>query len=154
MGQIDYLAKKLPDYDWVGAGRDDGKNQGEFSAIFYLNTRFDEWERTGKVESAELATILPNREQIAAGVKTLEKKVSEYDWGVELGLLRNALNLESETGSFYKRMVAELDTEGQHLFQRFLEIEDAHYDLVQAQLDALQGNGFWYDYQEFSLEKG
>jgi hypothetical protein len=23
------------DYDWIGVGRDDGKEQGEYSAIFY-----------------------------------------------------------------------------------------------------------------------
>lgn len=38
-GQIDDLAAGLPGYKWVGAGRDDGKRKGEFSAIFYDTTR-------------------------------------------------------------------------------------------------------------------
>jgi len=38
--QIDYIAMNLPDYNWVGVGRDDGKNDGEFSAIFYRKSRF------------------------------------------------------------------------------------------------------------------
>lgn len=38
--QIDDLAKQLPQYDWVGVGRDDGKDAGEFSPIFYRRDRF------------------------------------------------------------------------------------------------------------------
>lgn len=38
--QIDDLQRLLPEYAWVGVGRDDGKTGGEFSAIFYRKTRF------------------------------------------------------------------------------------------------------------------
>lgn len=31
----------MPGYSWVGVGRDDGKNKGEFSAILYRNDRFE-----------------------------------------------------------------------------------------------------------------
>ncbi len=39
-GQLEDLAAGLPDYDWFGVGRDDGHDQGEFMAIFYLKKRF------------------------------------------------------------------------------------------------------------------
>lgn len=39
--QIDYIQKQLPGYRWFGIGRDDGKNRGEFTAIFYRKERFD-----------------------------------------------------------------------------------------------------------------
>ncbi len=35
------LNKGLPDYDYVGIGRDDGKTAGEYAAIFYKKTKFD-----------------------------------------------------------------------------------------------------------------
>lgn len=35
------LAERLPDYAWVGVGRDDGAGKGEYSAIFYLRGRFE-----------------------------------------------------------------------------------------------------------------
>ena len=38
--QIDDLQRLLPEYAWVGVGRDDGKTGGEFSAIFYRKIRF------------------------------------------------------------------------------------------------------------------
>lgn len=34
------LADSLPGYKWIGAGRDDGKNAGEHSAIFYKTAKF------------------------------------------------------------------------------------------------------------------
>ena len=39
--QLDDLIPRLVDFDWVGVGRDDGKAQGEFAAIFYRRARFD-----------------------------------------------------------------------------------------------------------------
>ncbi|RPD38748.1 endonuclease/exonuclease/phosphatase family protein [Chitinophaga barathri] len=37
--QMDDLAQRLPQYKFVGVGRDDGQKKGEFSAIFYDTTR-------------------------------------------------------------------------------------------------------------------
>ncbi len=39
--QIDDLDELLSDYDWLGAGLDDGKNKGLIDAIFYLKNRFE-----------------------------------------------------------------------------------------------------------------
>jgi endonuclease/exonuclease/phosphatase family metal-dependent hydrolase len=39
--QIDDLAAALPEYGWIGAGRDDGRTAGEYAAIFYRKARFE-----------------------------------------------------------------------------------------------------------------
>lgn len=39
--QLDSLDKVLPGYSYIGVGRDDGKEQGEHSAIFYRTDVFD-----------------------------------------------------------------------------------------------------------------
>lgn len=39
--QIAYLEKALPEYGWFGIGRDDGKEAGEFMAVFYRKDRLD-----------------------------------------------------------------------------------------------------------------
>ncbi len=39
--QMDDLAGLLPGYAWLGVGRDDGKEAGEYSAIFYNPSRFE-----------------------------------------------------------------------------------------------------------------
>lgn len=38
--QLVYLDEQLPDYTRVGVGRDDGKEAGEYSALFFLKKRF------------------------------------------------------------------------------------------------------------------
>lgn len=38
--QLDDIQARLPDYAWVGVGRDDGRDRGEYSPIFYRTDRF------------------------------------------------------------------------------------------------------------------
>ncbi len=41
-GWMDYLVEKLSDkYDYIGVGREDGKREGEFCAIFYLKEKYE-----------------------------------------------------------------------------------------------------------------
>ncbi|MBL8849690.1 MAG: endonuclease/exonuclease/phosphatase family protein [Planctomycetaceae bacterium] len=40
--QRDYLAEQLPEYTAFGAGRDDGKEQGEMAALFFRSERFEQ----------------------------------------------------------------------------------------------------------------
>ena len=39
--QLKDMKEALPGYDYIGVGRDDGKTQGEHSAIFYRTDKFD-----------------------------------------------------------------------------------------------------------------
>lgn len=38
--QVKYLDSSLVDYDYIGVGRDDGKSNGEYAAIFYKKKKF------------------------------------------------------------------------------------------------------------------
>lgn len=42
--QRDFLAEQLAGYDHLGAGRDDGREQGEMMALFYKRERFEKLE--------------------------------------------------------------------------------------------------------------
>lgn len=44
--QIDDLATRLPGFDWFGIGRDDGKAEGEFTAVFYRLHRLRSEDRS------------------------------------------------------------------------------------------------------------
>jgi len=44
LNQLDDLKERLPEYKAVGVGRDDGKNKGEYCALFYRKDRFKELE--------------------------------------------------------------------------------------------------------------
>lgn len=39
--QVTYLNEQLSEYSYVGIGRDDGKQEGEYSAIYYKNEKFE-----------------------------------------------------------------------------------------------------------------
>lgn len=41
IGQLRNLRDRLEDYDWTGVGRDDGAEEGEFSAILFRKGRFN-----------------------------------------------------------------------------------------------------------------
>jgi hypothetical protein len=51
-------------------------------------------------------------------------------------------------------MVSEMAEEWRPLFARFLEIEEGHVAIVEAEIDAVSGAGFWFGIQEFDVEKG
>jgi rubrerythrin len=97
--------------------------------IDYLDSRLKEWQKTK--------------------IHDKEKHHSS-----ELRMLRNALEVETETNEFYKRMVKELSEEGQKLFSRFVEIEEGHKAIVQAEIDYVSGPGYWFDFREFDLAGG
>ncbi len=120
--------------------------------VEYLESRLKEWEQTGKVTAAALETTIPSAAAIEAGMKRLEKRMARQDYSRELEMLKKALDLEIEATAFFKQMVGELDAEGQKLFGRFVEIEEGHEAIVQAEIDALTGVGYWFDYAEFRLE--
>ena len=58
IGQIRDLEQRLPGYAWVGVGRDDGEETGEFSPIFY---------RTGRLELLSHDTFWLSATPDAAG---------------------------------------------------------------------------------------
>src|SRR5690606_25677259 len=40
-GQLDDMLNALSEYDYIGVGRDNGKDKGEFSPIFYKRNKFN-----------------------------------------------------------------------------------------------------------------
>jgi rubrerythrin len=119
--------------------------------VDYLESRLAEWRQTGKVNPVALTTAVPSRETIAEAAGNVSEGVSNVDRGTELKMLGKALEAERKTSSFYRRMVAELTAEGQKLFERFVEIEEGHVAIVQAEIDSLTNTGVWFDTFEVRL---
>jgi rubrerythrin len=118
----------------------------------YLHHKLDELKETGNVTPETLETCIPSEAAIARGISQLESRLEGEDKGSEIKMLEKALKVEEETSNFYKKMVAELPAEGQDFFERFVEIEEGHMLIVQAEIDCLKGTGYWFDFKEFSLE--
>jgi rubrerythrin len=119
--------------------------------IDYLECKLAEWKKNGKISPEALKTVVPSRKDIEQGVKKLDAHKSKSDFETELEMLKKALAMEQETSDFYRKMVDELKEEGK-FFAPFMEIEDGHTAVVQAELDYLTKSGMFFDFQEFSQE--
>ncbi len=119
--------------------------------VDYLKSRLEEWEKTGHVSPTELSTVVPAPETISSAMDGMAEAMEDVDRGGELGMLRKALDAERKTSDFYRDLVDQLPPEGQALFSRFVDIEDGHLAIVQAEIDRLTGHGVWFDFVEFQL---
>ncbi len=144
-------AKEIPDPQGRKVFAILGKE--EQGHVDYLQHCLAEWKKTGKVPNVPLKSILPKGSKwIEAERKKVSGKGKRDASKTELDALKVALQHEREADAFYHKLVNELPTDDRQLFAKFLEIEDGHLAIVQAQLDSVQGMGFWFDIAEFRLE--
>ncbi len=123
--------------------------------VDYLESRLAEWRKNGTISRPALPTILPSIEFIKEARKRLEiGHENALPVQAEMDLLKVALDLEKRTSSFYAELVRTLPAGDREMFGRFMEIEQAHVLIVQAEIDAVAGHGHWFDVQEFRLEAG
>ncbi len=121
--------------------------------VDYLEHCLAEWKKSGKVPNVPLKSILPKGAKwIEAERKKVAGKGKRAASKTELEALKLALQHEKDADAFYHKLVKELPEKDRGLFDKFLGIEDGHLQLVQAQLDSVQGMGFWFDVAEFRLE--
>ncbi len=144
-------AKEIPDPQGRKVFAILGKE--EQGHVDYLEHCLAEWKKTGQVPHVHLKSILPKGSKwIEAERKKVSGKGKREASKTELDALKVALQHEREAAAFYHKLVNELPTDDRQLFAKFLEIEDGHLAIVQAQLDSVQGMGFWFDIAEFRLE--
>jgi len=124
----------------------------ELKHLNYLESRLDELRRTGAITLEDLDTALPSEQMIREGIGMLETRMTPKDKGSELQMLGKALEVERDTTEFYRRMARELSDKGQKIFARFVEIEEGHLAIVQAEIDYLNRTGYWFDIKEFDME--
>jgi len=69
--QIEHLSENIPRYSYIGAGRDDGKTEGEFSAIFYDREAYE-------VLESNTFWLSPTPDQPSMGWDAAYKRVCTY----------------------------------------------------------------------------
>ena len=122
--------------------------------VDYLEHCLSQWKEGGKVMAGPVRSLLPaGVAWIAQAQKRLQQRPGKrLATATELESIKLALQYEVEANGFYRTLVSTLADSERELFAPFLAIEDGHLALVQAQLDAVQGLGFWFDTLEFRLE--
>lgn len=120
--------------------------------IDYLLARLGQWRRDGTIGMFSLTSALPVGDELKKALRTVDQLVPRDILDDERQVLDVALNLEKETSDYYRRLVAQIQGPAGDMFRRFLEIEDGHVAMVQAEIDYLSDNGFWFDFTEFNME--
>ncbi|MFZ5515065.1 MAG: ferritin family protein [Candidatus Zhuqueibacterota bacterium] len=71
----------------------------------------------------------------------------------EIDALKTALDLERNAVKYFTDQAALInEPEARELFIRLAQWEEAHFDIIQAELDSIQGNGFWFGIPEFQMD--
>lgn len=120
--------------------------------VQYLEAKRSQTVISGHLTVDDLLSAIPDVDAIRSAVHKMKSQLAAADQGRSVELLEQARALEIETSDFYRRMVAELSSDARAFFQRFLEIEEGHLALVDAEIQAVKGMGYWFDVAEFSLE--
>lgn len=89
-----------------------------------------------------LLPLLSNRNRRIQGVTGTDK----------LNALLAALDAENRARDFYSARAQEKEEPVRGLLLYLADMEQAHADLLQAEIDNIQETGFWFYLREFSLE--
>ena len=84
----------------------------------------------------------------------MRKKIPERILGDVKRVLNAALKLEIETSRFYEDACEKTQGPIKEIFNKLLEIEKRHEDVVQIELDHASNNGYWFNFMEIDMEHG
>ena len=120
--QLQDLRQAMPGYDYIGVGRDDGKQAGEHSAIFYRTDKFEVLEH-GDFWLSEI-TDRPNMDHVgvqarAESAKLILKKIKEFPKRLP-AILTGDFNVD-QTSESYKLL------DGSGIMRDSYEIADFRY---------------------------
>ena len=99
-----------------------------------------------KLEKSEIEKLTPV-------LKTKTQKIKGSEGLDQMSALRTALDLEDRAIKFYREQAqASIDPKAKDMYERLVKMEQAHYELIQAEIDYIEKTGFWFNLREFSLE--
>lgn len=103
------------------------------------------WEPVD-VPNSEIENMLPL-------IREKTQKIKGSYGVAEIDALNTALDLEKKASEFFRQQADIVDEpEAKKLFIRLAEWEDAHFDIIQAELDAINHTGFWFGIPEFQMD--
>jgi len=136
----------------------------ERGRLVLMNLALDEMGHLEKLEK-QLYSMLegkpwvlpPSEEASHAVVETSDPEVDVLNVDIETlddqKALQVALEYEILAHKFYMSQSRRSDEEElKNLFLSLAAEEENHIKIVQAEIDSIAENGFWFDYQEFSVE--
>ena len=122
--------------------------------VDYLKRRQEKWLESGEIDAETLSSVIPNKDLIENQIEELIKIGDQADVESEVDVFKQAQKLELEISAFYKQLVQQLPAPDRYLFEGFLQIEECHEAILQAEISSAIGSGVWFDFMEFDQEAG
>jgi rubrerythrin len=93
-------------------------------------------------------------EQVVPKIRERDLRVKGEEGTDQVQALNAALDQERRSVELYRQQMSKsLHPAARSVFQRLVTIEEAHYDIIQAELDSITNSGFWFQVPEFNLEE-
>jgi rubrerythrin len=124
----------------------------EQAHVDFLRYSLKQLKANGTIDIDKLVTSIPTLKQLESGIEKLKTNIPKQMLGDIKSVLGSALKLEKETSAFYRDACSKTEGEIKKIFEKFLEIEERHVDVVQIELDHAQHNGMWFNFMEVDLE--
>jgi len=124
----------------------------EQSHVDFLRYSLEQLQKNSTIDINRLITSIPTMKQLDAGIEKMKENIPNQMLGDIKAVLGSALKLEKETSAFYQDACNKTEGEIKKIFEKFLEIENRHVDVVQIELDHAQHNGVWFNFLEVDLE--
>lgn len=124
----------------------------EQAHVDFLNYGLQQLAKDHVIDAGRLTSPIPSRKRIEARIETMKARIPERMLGDIKSVLNSALQLEKQTSAFYEDACRKTTGEIRAIFEKFVEIEHRHEDVVQIELDHVLGCGMWFNFMEISLE--
>jgi rubrerythrin len=124
----------------------------EQSHIDFLHYSLEQLKKNEAIDIGRLVSPIPILKKLTSEIEHLKAEIPAQMLGDIKIVLASALKLEKETSAFYRDACGKTTGDIRTIFEKFLEIEDRHVDVVQIELDHAQHNGMWFNFMEVDLE--
>ncbi len=124
----------------------------EQSHMDFLRYSLEQLKKKGAIDIDRLVISIPTIKYLESGIQRLKTEIPSQMLGDIKSVLGSALKLEKETSAFYREACSKTEGDIRKIFEKFLEIEERHVDVVQIELDHAQHNGVWFNFLEVDLE--
>ena len=105
----------------------------------------------GKWENIEIPKS--EVEKVSPVIREKQQRTRGASGLAQVDALNTALDLERKAATYFRDKAGRIDDPGaKALFIRLAEWEEAHFDIIQAELDAINNTGFWFGIPEFQMD--
>jgi len=92
-------------------------------------------------------------EKLVPHVSNKQKRIRGENGLAEIEAINVALEFEKKSRDYYLQNADKIENEQvKSYFLRLAEWEQAHYDILKAELDYITQTGFWFDIPEFRMD--